>query len=113
MRFQSLSNLGISLSGYLSVVASISEPENTTTNNAIRLSLYSPRKLRSLKQTKHKTIIKITQNCTNKRKTLKGLGYLPSNALFNVVSSTSLDLNVPKTAGQLEYPINLSRVCLD
>ena len=50
MRLQSLSNPGISLSGYLSVAASILEPENTTIDNEIRLCLRSPRKLRSIKE---------------------------------------------------------------
>ena len=53
MRLQSLSNPGISLSGYLSVAASILEPKNTITDNEIRLSLRSPRKLRSLKENKN------------------------------------------------------------
>ena len=50
MRFQSLSNLGISLLDYLFEATSISELESTTTNNAIRLGLRSLRKLQSLKK---------------------------------------------------------------
>ena len=98
MRFQSLSNPGIGLSSSLSVIALISKTENTTKKIIIMRSCYSldtPRKLQFLKKkTKQTAKVKNTQNYTNERKTPKGLGCLLSSALFNVISSTSLNPNV-------------------
>ena len=57
--------------------------------------------------------MKNTQDCTDERITSKGLGCLPSSALFNVISSTSLNLNVPATTGLLEFLTTPFSMCLD
>ena len=75
--------------------------------------MHSEKIASSKKKSKQKAIIKNTQNCTNERKFSKGLDCLPSSALFNVVSSTSINLNVPETAGLLEFLTSPFLVCSD
>ena len=56
---------------------------------------------------------KNTQNYTMERKKSKGLGCLLSSALFIVVSSTSLNLNVPEIMGLQELPMALFSMSSD
>ena len=69
--------------------------------------LFKRMKQRNMPKTKN------TQNYTTERKTSKGLGCLPSSSLFNIVSSTSLNLNVPETMGLHGIPTELFSVCSD
>ena len=65
------------------------------------------------KKQKNMPKTKDTQNYTMERKISKRLGCLISSALFNVGSSTSLNLNVLDITGLHELPMALFPVCSD